>query len=398
MNKNTLSLYLEINNFNLLFFAGSEDDQNNFKIVHKIITPLIGISDNRVSDLEKILNVIKENVYTIEKKLNITFKEVILILDNFNPTFLNLSGFKKLNGSQILRENITYIINNLKSFVNKINSEKTILHIFNSKFLLDKKKIENVPIGLFGDFYAHELSFSLIDENNFKNLKYIFDNCNLKIKKIFLKSFLKGAFLSNNNNSTDTFYQININNTNSKIFYFENNSLKFEQDFKFGNDIIIKDISKITSLKTETIKKFLNKTELKQNLADDELIEKEFFENDTFRKIKKKLIYEIALARIKEISDIILFKNVNINYYNKSLEFLFLEINSNNQFNAFTEIYKLIFSTYGSLNLKFLEDFSSDNLLFTANQIVHFGWKKEAIPVARSKKSLIAKLFDALFA
>ena len=115
MNKNSLSLYLEINNFNLLFFAGSEDDQNNFKIVHKIITPLIGISDNRVSDLEKILNVIKENVYTIEKKLNITFKEVILILDNFNPTFLNLSGFKKLNGSQILRENITYIINNLKS-------------------------------------------------------------------------------------------------------------------------------------------------------------------------------------------------------------------------------------------------------------------------------------------
>ena len=398
MNKNTLSLYLEINNFNLLFFAGSEDDQNNFRIVHKIITPLIGISDNRVSDLEKILNVIKENVYTIEKKLNYTFKEVILILDNFNPTFLNLSGFKKLNGSQILRENITYIINNLKSFVNKINSEKTILHIFNSKFLLDKKKIENLPIGLFGDFYAHELSFSLIDENNFKNLKYIFNNCNLKIKKIFLKSFLKGAFLSNNNNSTDTFCQININNTNSKIFYFENNSLKFEQDFKFGNDIIIKDISKITSLKAETIKKFLNKTELKQNLSDDDLIEKEFFEDDTFRKIKKKLIYEIALARIKEISDIILFKNVNINYYNKSLEFLFLEINSNNQFNAFTEIYKLIFSTYGSLNLKFLEDFSSDNLLFTANQIVHFGWKKEAIPVARSKKSLIAKLFDALFA
>ena len=129
--------------------------------------------------------------------------------------------------------------------------------------------------------------------------------------------------------------------------------MKFEQDFKFGNDIIIKDISKITSLKAETIKKFLNKTELNQNLADDDLIEKEFFEDDTFRKIKKKLIYEIALARIKEISDIILFKNVNINYYNKSLEFLFLEINSNNQLKALTEIYKLIFSTYGSLNLKF---------------------------------------------
>ena len=41
-----------------------------------------------------------------------------------------------------------------------------------------------------------------------------------------------------------------INENNSKIFYFENNSLKFEQDFKFGSDIIIKDISKITSFES----------------------------------------------------------------------------------------------------------------------------------------------------
>ena len=26
-------------------------------------------------------------------------------------------------------------------------------------FNLDNKKIENLPIGLFGDFYSHELSF-----------------------------------------------------------------------------------------------------------------------------------------------------------------------------------------------------------------------------------------------
>ena len=43
-----------------------------------------------------------------------------------------------------------------------------------------KKKIENLPIGLFGDFYSHELSFSLIDTNNFKNIENIFNVCNLK--------------------------------------------------------------------------------------------------------------------------------------------------------------------------------------------------------------------------
>ena len=35
---------------------------------------------------------------------------------------------------------------------------------------------------------------------------------------------------------------------NSKIFYVENNAIKFEQKFNFGTEIIVNDICKITSL------------------------------------------------------------------------------------------------------------------------------------------------------
>ena len=38
------------------------------------------------------------------------------------------------------------------------------------------KKFENLPIGLFGDFYSHELSFNLIKENDYENLKEIFED------------------------------------------------------------------------------------------------------------------------------------------------------------------------------------------------------------------------------
>ena len=89
-----------------------------------------------------------------------------------------------------MRENVTYILNSLKACVDETEPKKTILHIFNSKFNLDNKTIENLPIGLFGDFYAHELSFTLINKNDHKNLKTIFDKCNLKIKKI-LRVLLK---------------------------------------------------------------------------------------------------------------------------------------------------------------------------------------------------------------
>ena len=41
-------------------------------------------------------------------------------------------------------------------------------------------------------------------------------------------------------------------------------------------------------------------------------------------KLKKKLIYEIIFARVKEISEIILFKNNNFSYYTKFAKQFFL--------------------------------------------------------------------------
>ena len=33
----------------------------------------------------------------------------------------------------------------------------------------------------------------------------------------------------------------------------------------------------------------------------------------------------------------------------------------------------------------------------TVNKLVHFGWKKEAIPITQTKKTLLGKLFEAIF-
>tara|TARA_A100001015_G_scaffold140716_1_gene156134 strand:- start:2831 stop:4021 length:1191 start_codon:yes stop_codon:yes gene_type:complete len=395
MKNSSLTLYIEINNLRYAFFVGESDEHDNFKTVYKLELPLKG-ENNKISDLEKVSEMIKKNVFIAEQKLGHTFKEIVLILENFNPTFINLSGYKKLNGSQILRENITYILNTLKSCVDETEPKKNVLHIFNSKFYLDKKKVENLPIGLFGDFYNHELSFTLINSNDYKNLNNVFNKINLKIKKILIKSFINGVNVSNNYKNTDTFSHIKINENNTQIFFFENNSLKFEQNFKFGIDIIMKDISKITSLTNDQIKMILDKIEIFNDIPEDELIEETFFNDNVYRKIKKKLIYEIVLARIKEISEIILLKNINFVHYNKVSNNIFLEINHKLQFKCLNEIYKKFFSMNGSYNLNFI-NFSDENMLSTANKLVHFGWKKEAIPISMSKKSFISSFFDRIF-
>ncbi len=397
MDKTDFTLYLEINDLNFIFFVGEKNDQNFFKLSYKTIVPLEGIKDNRVTDTEKVQNIIKKNIYLIEQKFNNIFKEIVIILENFNPTFINLTGFKKLNGTQILKENVTYILNKLKSYVDETEQEKKILHIFNSNFFLDNKKIQNLPIGLFGNAYSHELSFSLIGNNDFKNIQNILEKCNLKIKKILLKSFILGSNISNNSDNLETFFKIKLNENNSRIFYFENNCLKFEQRFEFGINIIIKDICKITTISEKIVKKILMENELSENIKEDDLIEKELFEEERYIKIKKKLVYEIVKARIMEIAEILLLKNINFKYYNTSNKIIFLEFKDQLRVKSLGKVFKEVFSENRDQELQFLQNLSSESLLRTANEIVHYGWKREAIPIAQSKKTLIKRLFEAIF-
>ena len=397
MNDKYLNFYIEFKNSRFIFYVEETDNQNNSKIKYKSDVPAIGLEDNKIFDLEKTFDTIKKNISLAEQNQKYTFKEIIIILNNFKTSFVNISGYKKLNGSQILRENITYILNTLKLYVDKTEEKKTILHIFNSRFLLDNKKIENLPIGLFGDFYSHELSFSLINKNDYKNLQNLFEKCNLKIKKILLSNYIKGVFISEKNIDLDTFYFLEININNSGIFYFENNCLKFEQSFKFGYDIILKDISKITLLKKETIVEILNKIEFSHSIPSEELIEKEFFEDGNYKKIKKKLISEIIQARVNEILEIIIFKNVNFQYYNKSPKPLFLRFSNELNSQSIKRIYKTTLSHKGLTDIRNSNEISHESLLNAANKLVHFGWKKEAIPFIKTKKSLIARFFSSIF-
>ena len=173
--------------------------------------------------------------------------------------------------------------------------------------------------------------FCTIKSNDYRNLEIIFDKCNLKIKKIYIKSFIKGANLSENYKN-ETFFQIKIDDNNSTIFYFENNALKYEQNFKFGSEIVIRDIAKITSLKIDTVKNILNNIELKEDkISEDEILDKKFFINCSFRKIKKRLFYEIALARINEILELLLFNNINLKYYNQFSKTIFFEFSNKSQ-------------------------------------------------------------------
>ena len=390
-------LYIEINNYEFIFIVlRIKENNDSFELIHKNSVPIQGIKNEKITDFDLVFNLIKKNLFTIEQKLKFVFKDVILLINNFECSIINFTGFQKLNGSQLVKENVTYIINTLKTKINEFENHKTILHIFNSKSLLDKKKMDNIPIGLFGNLYTHELSFFLIDSNDFKNIQKIFEKCNLKVKKIISKNFIEGATLINKNNF-DTFLKLEIGEDTSKIVFFEDSVIKFFQNFNFGTNLIVKDVSKITGLDHSAIINILSELDYSNKLLDSELIEKKFFKEKNFRKIKKSLIFDIIKARVSEYLELMITKNINLVAFIKNDLNMYFYIPESSRPRCIEEIFLSIFSNNQSLIIKNIKNFEFENLYENTNRLVQYGWKKEAVPIVQEKKSLISRLFDKFF-
>ena len=395
MANDSIFFFIGINDSNFTF-AAIQKNEENFTLTYNNKVPIEGFKNNLIYDFDLVKKTIKDNIYNAEKELGVILKEVILIINNYDCSMINLTGFQKLNGSQLTKENITYILNSLKSKIEETESEKKVIHIFNSKFSLDTKNVENIPIGLFGNFYSHELSFFLIKSLYHKNLQNIFSECNLKINRIISKNYIDGINLIKDNFSSGTFLNLEINQESSHIFYFENSALKFTQDFNFGYELIIKDICKIISFRSDTVKKILINFDF-LNLSKEEFIKKEFFEEKNFRKIEKKLIYQIAEARIQEKIELIIFKNLNLSSFLKKDSRIFLKINDFLISKSFKKIYQSYLFNKGNFDVKIIENFDEEKFFLNAYSLVQYGWKKEAVPVVLEKKSIITRFFNLFF-
>ena len=397
MQPNNPSLFVEINESSYIFMVVIQDENQNFKMIEKIITQNAGIEKNKFVNINEASEVINKNVEQIEKKINYIFKSVTITLDIFDYSCINISGFKKLNGSQVLKENISYILNLLKRSVAENEKQKTILHIFNSKSILDGVNIENLPIGLFGDFYSHELTFFLIKNNELKNMKQIFNKSNLIVKKIILKSFSEGVHLINKDN-IETFFKIKINKKNSNISFFDQASFKYTENFNFGTNIIFRDVEKICSIKNNIIVDFLSENVfINKKINDNEYLEEKYFNKNNFRKIRKKLILDIVNARVEEICNIIMNKNVNIQNFKKNKVTIYLTIQDKIIKDNFNKNFKSLLSKRVFSDIKLIDDFELNSLAINTAKLSTFGWKKEAIPIIQPKKSIITRIFDGIF-
>jgi cell division protein FtsA len=398
MQLNEPYLIIDLNDNKLIFFVVSFNEKKDFKVLKKIILPTTGILNGRVIDVKVVSQLLKKTINTIEDDANFFFSNATVVINPDQINCLNVSGYKKLNGSKVSSDDIAYILNDIKKIILDSENNYSLVHLFNSNFSLDSDNLENLPIGLFGEFYNQNMSFFLVKKNILKNIKTVFNNCGLKIEKIILRSFAEGIYLLSNNQSDKNFTIFKLAENKISISLFKNKSYVFTEEFNFGFNLVIKDISKLCSLKIEEVENFMKEIELKNILENDNesYLEKKYFYISPYRKIKHKFILDIITARIDELFEICYKKNSNIeNLKNDDKIYVFVDP---------SEYYKNIQHIIESRKIAALECIFDNNTeksylapVNGACELIGKGWEKEAIPINHKKKSLISSFFSRMF-
>ena len=161
--------------------------------------------------------------------------------------------------------------------------------------------------------------------------------------------------------------------------------------------MIIQDISKIIALDYDLVKNILVSLGDFKNQLEDDLIEKKYFNEKNFRKIKKSLIIDIAKARIQEIAEVIMLKNINFQSFKKKNVPIFLIIEDKKNLNNIEDIFKASFSKDSQFTLEITDKIILDKIYENAYKIVQYGWKREAVPIVNEKQSIISRFFNLIF-
>ena len=399
MKLNEPYLIVSLSDCKIIFFVVSYNSNKDYKIIKNVTIDSQGIKNGKIIDIDLVTQLIKLKISLIEDELDHFFSKASVVINPDNVNCINVSGYKKLNGSQVSKEDITYILNDIKKTITSNENKDSLVHLFNSSFSIDSDNLENLPIGLFGEFYNQNMTFFLVNKNILNNLKLVFNNSDLNIDRVLLRPFVEGINFLLNNKNNKNFTTITLTDNKINISLFKNKSYVLTQNFNFGIDLVIKDISKLCSLKISEVQIFLKEINLKAVLKNNEesYVDKIFFLSSPYRKIKHQLILDIMTARLDELIDICFVDNPNLDYFKKTNNIIYINLEK-------IEYFKNIQFALQKNRLIDSEFIFGENteefLLYSLNgaaELIGKGWEKEAIPVVQSKKSIISAFFSRLF-
>ena len=157
---------IELGNTNLKCIIGSIAEDSKLKIIGYSKIKSRGIHNGTIINLQEATDAIRSCLSLAEKKADVELKKITVVLEQ--PEFLctKLSKHRKINGSKIHKDDITFLLKEAKKQVTANDSRQSIIHIFNHNYIVDGKKFIEEPIGIYADSLSHEMTFITAPKNN----------------------------------------------------------------------------------------------------------------------------------------------------------------------------------------------------------------------------------------
>jgi len=145
-------------------------------------------------------NVLKDLIIEIESNINNSINTVNLIIESPLTFTINASIKKNFDNSKISKEQIEFLIQDLKQLVSKSNKYYRINHIVIDNFLVNGKNLKHPPINEFCDELIVNSQFICIQSNLLLSLENYFKKHQIEFSSIlcakYLHSFMKDGFKS----------------------------------------------------------------------------------------------------------------------------------------------------------------------------------------------------------
>ena len=364
-----------------------------------------GIHNSIIVNINEAIDSIRSCLIEAEKESKITLNKINVLIDPTEIITTRLTKSKKINGSKIEKNDISFLLKEAKKQVEQNNSRLSNIHIFNYKYVVDNKFFKNLPLDIYADQFNQENVFLSVPKNILKNISKVFNACDIEIDKFISCSYASGIYCFNQDQIDYGCGLVDIGYEKTSLAIFKDSSLIYTFSFPIGSNHITKDISRgcyLTETEAELIKKDVSIT----NNSNDELNEngflsEKYFSETKFRKISSEFIKNIISARLDEILNKI-FKEISFLQADNIKQNLIF-VGEGSRLNHLKKIVNTKLSNYIFDNnyddLKPSEDIGGELLgCHGAIKILTEGFSSEAIAVPnknqKDKKGFFTRIFN----
>ena len=273
-----------------------------------------GIHNSVIVNLDDAIDSIRSCLIDVEKKSQINLNNINVLIDPTEIITTRLTKFKKIGGSKIEKNDVSFLLKEAKKQVELNNSRLSNIHIFNYKYVVDNKSLKDLPSNIYVDQFSQENVFLGVPKNILKNISKVLHSCDIEIDKFISCSYALGICCFNQDQIDYGCGIVDIGYEKTSLALFKDLSLVHSSSFPIGSNHITKDISRgcyLSKIESELIKKDISIiNNLDEELNNNGFLSDKYFSETKFRKISSKFVRDIISARLDEILNKI-FKEIN---------------------------------------------------------------------------------------